>query len=158
MLLLQFSSYVNQTSRRHCIGYHGGIQSVSFLCNRPSFKKFVALWNFNVGVNGKIVKCATSWKWLVVEWNGWKFGTCSPRKFTCTFWLRSFEFGLETFSARCKISDVKIFKRPLLPHLSSNFNQTFMEFESMVSRVEYRLLLALAIRQKFKFYCTWNFC
>ncbi len=35
------------------IGYHGGIQAVTFLGNRLSFKNFVALWNFNMGVNGK---------------------------------------------------------------------------------------------------------
>ncbi len=27
-------------------------------------KNFVAPWNFNIGVNGKILKCATSWKWI----------------------------------------------------------------------------------------------
>ncbi len=46
------------------IGYHGGTQAVTFLGNQPSFKNFVALWNFNMAVNGKIVKCT-------VTWNGW---------------------------------------------------------------------------------------
>ena len=31
------------------IGYHGGIQAVTFLGNQPSFKKIVALGNFNMG-------------------------------------------------------------------------------------------------------------
>ncbi len=35
------------------IGYHGGIQAITFLGNRPSFKNFVVLWNLNMGVNGK---------------------------------------------------------------------------------------------------------
>ncbi len=29
--------------------------------------------NFNMGVNGKILKCVISWKRLIVERNGWKF-------------------------------------------------------------------------------------
>ena len=57
------------------IGYHSGIQAVTFLGNQPSFKNFVALWNFNMEVNWKILKCAISWKRLIVEWNGRKFGT-----------------------------------------------------------------------------------
>ncbi len=36
---------------------------------------FVALWNFNMRVNGKILKCARSWKQLIIEWNGRKCGT-----------------------------------------------------------------------------------
>ena len=35
------------------LGYHGVIQAITFLGDRPSFKIFVALWNFNIGVNGK---------------------------------------------------------------------------------------------------------
>ncbi len=37
----------------------------------------MALWNINihVGVNGKILKCAISWKRLIVERNGRKIGT-----------------------------------------------------------------------------------
>ncbi len=65
------------------IGYHGRIQAVTFLFNRPNLKKNVALWNFNMRVNGKIMKCAISWKWLTVERNGWKFGTRGPRNSLC---------------------------------------------------------------------------
>ena len=43
----------------------------------------MALWNFNMEVNGKIIKCAVSWKQLALEPNGWKFGTHSPRNSTC---------------------------------------------------------------------------
>ncbi len=35
------------------IGYHGGKQAIVYLGNRASFLNFVALWNFNMGVNGK---------------------------------------------------------------------------------------------------------
>ena len=61
------------------IGYHGEIQATTCLGNRPNVKSFVALWNFNMGVNGKIITSAIYWKRLVVERNGWKFGTRSPR-------------------------------------------------------------------------------
>ncbi len=42
------------------IGDHGGIQAVTFLGNQPSYKHFVTLCNFNMGVNGKIMECAIS--------------------------------------------------------------------------------------------------
>ncbi len=35
------------------VGYRGGIQAITFLGNRPSLKKNVALRNFNMGVNRK---------------------------------------------------------------------------------------------------------
>ncbi len=41
------------------------------------------LWYFEIGVNGKIVKCAIYWKRLVVERNGWKFGSRGRRKVMC---------------------------------------------------------------------------
>ncbi len=56
------------------IGYHGGIQAITFLGNQP---------NFNMGLDGKILKCTTSWKRLAIERNEWKFGTCSPLKCVC---------------------------------------------------------------------------
>ncbi len=46
-----------------------------YIGDLPKFKNFMALWNFNMGVNGKILKCGISWKRLIVERNGWKFGT-----------------------------------------------------------------------------------
>ena len=51
------------------------MQAIVFLGNRPRFKNFVALSNVNMRVNGKSLKCVISWKRLIVEWNGWKFGT-----------------------------------------------------------------------------------
>ena len=35
------------------IVYHGGMQAITVLGNRPSFTKFVALWSFNIEVKGK---------------------------------------------------------------------------------------------------------
>ncbi len=51
------------------ISYHDKIQIYRFtlLGDRQSFKTFVALWNFNMEVNGKILKCKMSWKGLIVE-------------------------------------------------------------------------------------------
>ena len=34
-------------------GHHNGIQAVTFHDNRPIFKNVMALWNVNMGVNGK---------------------------------------------------------------------------------------------------------
>ena len=47
-------------------------------------KKFVALWNFSIGVSGKL-KCGISQKWLIVEQNGGKFGTRSTTMHTCLY-------------------------------------------------------------------------
>ncbi len=46
-----------------------------YIGDLPKLKNFVALWNFNIGVNGKIVKSGISWKRLIVEGKGRKFGT-----------------------------------------------------------------------------------
>ncbi len=95
-----------------------------------------------MGVNGKILKFAMSWKWLAVEWNEWKFGLAVPgTPYVGYFsgqviWV---QFGV----SRCKISDVKIFKR-----LQPNF------MESMVIKGEYRPLLVLGICRKLIF---WHF-
>ncbi len=59
-------------------GYHGGIQGMIFPGNRQTFKQNVALWNFKMGVNGKILKCEIFWKQaivrLIVQLSRWKFG------------------------------------------------------------------------------------
>ncbi len=50
------------------IGYHGGIQSVSFLVSRPRCKKVEFLVaNFNMRANGKIIKYVIYLKQLIVE-------------------------------------------------------------------------------------------
>ncbi len=65
--------------------------------------------------HGKIVKCAISWKQLIVEWNGWKFGTHS-----LLYCIHSVLFISNSFISIwghsvhfAKISNVKIFKRLL---------------------------------------------
>ncbi len=70
-----------------------------------------------------------------------------------TFQVRSFEFSLGSFSALCKLSDVKIVKRLLLPSVFIEFQPNFME--NMVIRGENRLLRFLMIRQNLKM--LWHF-
>ncbi len=94
---------------------------------------------------GKILKCAISWKWLTVEQNGWKFGTCGPMYvlwyggyFSCLILWVQFEV------IRCTLqnSDVDIFKRLLHPQFSFNFT-----FEKALTRGNYLQLLFLVIRR-----------
>ena len=65
------------------IAYHGGIQAITFLGNRPSFTEFMALCNFNMEVNVKILRCGISRKRMIVEPNGRKFGTRGTRVNIC---------------------------------------------------------------------------
>ncbi len=56
LLLLQFSSELSAKLYEE-ITYHGGIKAITFLGNQPSFKNFLALWNFKMRVNGKPEMC-----------------------------------------------------------------------------------------------------
>ncbi len=67
----------------------GEYRLLLFLAIGQIKKKIVALWNFNMGVNGKIMKCAIPWKWPTMERNGWKFGTRSLRNSLCRVLFRS---------------------------------------------------------------------
>ncbi len=66
---------------------------------------------------------------------------------TFSVWL--FEFSLGSFGALCKIHDVKIFNRLLLPQFSSIFKQTL---EKVCNWGKYRSLLFLAVCQNLKVY------
>ena len=66
------------TAKRHVnIDYPGEIQAIPFLAIGQVYEN-VALLKFNMGVNGKIVKCAVSSKQVTVERNGWNSVTCRP--------------------------------------------------------------------------------
>ena len=65
-----------------------------YIGNLPKFINFMALWKFNMGVNGKIAKCATSWKQMNVEQNGWKFGTPGTTVHICKVLLMPDSFSL----------------------------------------------------------------
>ena len=66
---------------------------LSFLDNNFLALLFVALgqgvnifchfWNLNMRANGKILKCAISWKWLIKEGRGQNLGTCRHKNYTC---------------------------------------------------------------------------
>ena len=62
-----FSYMINKAVIRAC-----KVINVFVIC-----QKWKILWHlkFNMEFNGKILKCAISWKRLIVERNGWKFGT-----------------------------------------------------------------------------------
>ena len=136
---------------------YGGIQAVTLQGNRPNVKNFVSLWNFNMRVNGRSIKCVI-WKRFVVEWNGWEFGThwtayVTPYVgyFSCLIlWVEVGSFG-----TLCKISDVKISK----DHFSHSFRQVSTKRHgNMVIRGEPSLLHVLEILQiKKKMWC-WKFC
>ncbi len=113
----------------------------------PKIKKNVALWNINMEVNGKILKCATHWKWLIVERKGWKFVTCSSMYSVMygTFHVWFFEFNLRLFSMHfAKFLMLNIFKKLLIPQFSFNFNQTL---EKACNPGKYRPLLFVVIGQ-----------
>ena len=59
-VLLQFSCDVRQTLIMRTLASMGEYRLFCLLGNQPSYTKFLALCNFNMGANGKIVKCATS--------------------------------------------------------------------------------------------------
>ncbi len=91
------------------------------------------------------------WKTAGRRANGWKFGTRGPRNSLCRVLFGSGRLSSVwgSIGALCKISDVKIFKRLLVPPFSSDFNQTLWKVW-WSGEGGYRLLLLLAIRQKLK--------
>ncbi len=73
-----------------------------------------------MGVNGKIVKCAKSWKQLIIERNCWNIGPRGARNCVCkvplnSVWCHSVHFAK---------FPMLIFSQASIPQFSSNFNQT----------------------------------
>ena len=75
MLLLHVSFNLSQTLWRRLLFTMAKYKPNTFLGIQCSFEKCVALWNFNIGDNGKVLKWAIFWKWFIIDWTGWKFGT-----------------------------------------------------------------------------------
>ena len=102
------------------IGYHGGIQAITVLGNPPSQKHIATLCSFNMGVNGKIMKCAIfTADRRPKRMNVWD-AQSKKLHLQGTFQVRSFEFSLGFFGALSKISNyVKFIKTLLLPQFSS---------------------------------------
>ncbi len=144
------------------IGYHSGIQTVTFVGNRLSVKILWQLWYFKLVVIGKNVKCAVSWKRMIVERTGWKFGTWGLRSSICgvLFMSDSLSSGRD--------HSVNFPEFPILRFQKATSPRVFLQFqpnirESMVIRGEYRLLFILAICQidlnlkisHLKLHCHW---
>ncbi len=82
LLRLQLWSDLSQNFmiNKAAIREYKGI-NVLAICQK--LKKNVALWNFNMAVNGQSLKCAISWKRLIVERNGRIFGTRPTIYYIC---------------------------------------------------------------------------
>ncbi len=111
------------TKRYEGIRHHGGIQAITFLSNRRSFKYFVTLWNFNMDVNGKILRSQyhdNGWPWRETGQNLGLALLCTVyvRYFLCL--IRWVQFGV--IQCTLQVSDI-LFKTLLLPRFSSDFNQ-----------------------------------
>ena len=70
------------------IGYHGEMQAVNFNGNPPSYKHFVTLCRFNMGVNGKIMKMWNILKTVDRRAKQMKFRTRGPRNSICRVLFR----------------------------------------------------------------------
>ncbi len=91
MLLLQFSSDVNQTSWGFWlpsgnIGYYFSWQPAKFLKN-------CGTWNFNLEINGKSSNMEYLESNFTVEQNGWAFVTRGPRNSICRVLFGSGHLG-----------------------------------------------------------------
>ena len=99
-----------------------------------------------------IIKCGTSWKWLIVERNGWKFGTRGPRKSISRVFDHSRSFGSFEFILGHLVHFTKF---PVLRYSKGHGSHGFHPFWTKPYRKcgnqgEYRLLTFLAIRQNLK--------
>ncbi len=101
-----------------------------------------------MGVNGKILKCAISWKWLIVEQNGWKFGNHGPMYCICT--AESFSCLIIEFSLLCHSAHKRVFSETIkritatfcgrvavyhMPRTFLNFNIFFFRFLNMRGKI-----------------------
>ena len=119
-------SFRSMTAKLHVdIGYHGSIQAWLL-------QKIVALRNFNMGVNGKILKCAISSKRLIGERDEnlglAVLGSAYVGHFSCQIlWV---QFGV----IRCTLQNFrwKNFQKATAPTFFIQFQPDFME--SMIIR------------------------
>ncbi len=115
---------------------------VRFLGNRPSLKNVVSLWNFNIGVNGKYLKCGISRKRLIVEWNGRKFGTRGiTGHLLGYFWWPIPWVWFEVI--RCTLQNFRFYD--FQNATSNNFHWIPSKLRTLLTMGEYRLLHFLAI-------------
>ena len=150
-----YSDCFHPMSAKLCkdISYHGVIQAVIFLGNRPNFAKFMARWNFNMGGNGKIPKGGISGKWLIVERNGWKVGNRGPRIYICRILLMPNCLSGLGF-IRCILLNFRFYDLSnVTPSVFIRFHPNFIQ--SKISRGWYRLVWRCA--KNYKSYGTSSF-
>ncbi len=118
------------------IGYHGRIQTITFLGNRPGFKK---MWHFEI-LTWESMGKPKMWN-ISKKSNRRAKGT---KKWDSMYYIshmegtvdaRFLEFGLGSFGALCKIFNFPIFKTLFLSQFPPNFIQCILIIG------QYRLLL-----------------
>ena len=127
LLLLQFSSDLSQTLWGHWLPWWNPT-GCYFSWQSAKFETFVTLWKFNMGVKGKIIKCAISWKRLAVERIRRKFGTHGPMY--CIYRLLFMSNSVSSVSSNsvhCAHFRCSDFQKAICPQFLSNFNQTVWE-------------------------------
>ncbi len=146
------SSNVFQTSQGHWLSQ--GNTGCYFLGNGQVLQKHVSLWNFNMGVNGKNVKCVISWKRLTVDKNGSKIGTRCLMNSICKALSGSY-YLLSVWGHTVQLEKFlmfKIFNRLSLFQFLPYFNQTLLK---ACIRGKYSPLFFLAICIEIK--SIWHF-
>ena len=113
-------------------------------------KIFVALWTFSMGVNGKILKCAISWKTAhrrvkrTKMWDLRWYILCYVEYFSCLIlWVQFEVIGCTLQNSRCYD-----FQKATAPTIFIQFQPNFI-IGMLVVR-EYKLLLFLAICRNLK--------
>ncbi len=145
-----YSFHLISAKRYEDIGYYGGIQVIAFLAMGQFFKKCGTLWKFNMGVNGKILKCAKSWTCLMVERKRWKFGTRHPRNctYTCVGCFSCPTFKIQFGVIQCTLQHLRCddCQKATAPTVFIQCQTNFVESMVIGGRGGgYRLLLFLAI-------------
>ena len=86
-----------------------------------NFSTIMEVWNSNMKASGEILESRISGKRLVVEWNGWKFGTWGLKGYVYwAFHVRSFELNFGPFGT--------LWKFPILRFSKRHFSHCFWMF------------------------------
>ena len=127
-----YSSYIFIPSEPQFMRNKAVIRKCKVINDLVICQKLIVLWHFEMGVNGKILKCAISWKLLIIERNGQTFGTQGTTVHISRVHLMhdSLHFGLGSFGwsfgALGKISNFTIFITTPFPIYNFNFYQTLL--------------------------------
>ncbi len=118
LLLLHFSSELSQALLGRWLSFcNRGFYL--FLVIGQALTLFMTLWNFNMWVKGKKLKCA--------ERKGWKFGTYGPGDSTCRLPFIP-EFLIQFGALRCNAKFPMFkFAKATAPRVFIQFHPSFME-------------------------------